>query len=184
MVNRQDSSQLEKAPTKENARTINAQKFFSIDSIPGYFFNIQGHIISLSKNGKRILAASQLLVEPWSSDSIHNLESVDIAKGIAIFWALHPPYENMGDCAQIVSIDTIIEFNTKHHLRCFHICATSRTICKNIVEDSLHYHGYFLDVSNGKQYAIIMIPKGLIYSARSNPYVAINLMINSIKKSE
>ena len=184
MANRQDSSQLEKAPTKENIRAINANKFFTLDSVPGYFFDIQGHIISLSKNGKRILAAYMLLVEPWSSDSIHSLDSIDIAKGIAKFWALHPPYENMGDCAQIVSIDTITEFNTKYHLRCFHIWATSRTICKNIVTDSLHYHGYFLDVSKGTQYSIIMIPKGLIYSARSNPYAAIDLMINSIKKSD
>jgi hypothetical protein len=177
-----ESLRTEDASVSNSSATFDPRAFFALDSLVGYSLRANDRTIRILRSGKEVLSAFVRPVEPWVLRRASKFDSLDVAKGIAMAFALDPPLSDADDCNSKYGVDSLCEYKNKFGLRCFHIWAKSKTTCEDGYADSSHYQGYFVDISKGHEYCIIQIPSGLLLSHHRQTSEAIDLLISCIKQ--
>jgi hypothetical protein len=184
---RRDSSQQlppvnQSSPITENLELPDPDYPFRINSLTGYSVHFHRWQIELLNDGHFVFYAAIYSINDYYLPEATKLDSVDIARGFVLARALTgPALDAVGHCIIKYSIDSIYEYHNKFNARCFRIRIKGIESCAEGEPDTSYFQGYWVDISQGKNYQIIQIPNQLDFLDSKYITEASEMLANNIK---
>jgi len=182
----QATSALKDSTKRQYADSLILHHPYLLDSLTGYVLRYHyKDDIDLFKGDTDVLSAHIYSLDPEYLSEVTKLDSRDTLRGFAMREAmLGLAFGDADGCHTEYTIDSLLEFNNKFNMRCFHVFIKGSEYCIDSGPDSSRWHGYFVDVSEGAKLQLLHIPSLLDLSNDSVMNEAAKALVENIRRNK